>query len=387
MKRIIINKRNNELSAVVLENGNLVEIMQETHLDSSLLGNIYAAVVKNKTMDFIFLDIGTTKQAFLDCGDHREEGLFNDGRTVKQGDTLIVQIIKDSVGKKGPVGTSEISLVGKFIVLLKSNKIKELKVSKKIKSQHECERLKKIGESIVPIGFSAIFRSASEGKDEILLKKDIELLLAQFEGHESWQFIKGPSAILLESPLIRILRDICAYDADEIVLDDLQMYNEVMTGFKHLFADSNTKICYYESEICILRHFSVQNQIDKLSEKHIWLKCGGYIVIEKTEACTVIDVNTGKMIGKKADSLKLRVNYEAALEIARQLRLRNISGIIIIDFISMKSQEQSSELTKYLQEILAQDRIPSVVVGMTKLGLMEVTRKRARNYFDAFKSK
>ena len=374
MKKIFINRHGRGYLTAMSENGKLVEIIRDDDKNASVVGNIYAGIVKKINTGFIFLDVGLSKQAFLDTRDHRERGLFDDSKlTVKHGDTLIVQIFRDGAGDKGPGATSNISHVGRFVVLTKSIRHDKINVSKKIADTAEVVRLKTLGEKLVPAGFSAIFRSAAENRNEDEIASEILTVAANF-GKIAGQYAKGPATLSAEPPIIKTLREISGDDIDEIVVDDAETHA--------LLADYAPRLRLYSECQPIFERFFLKAQIDKIRDKRVWLKSGAFIVIEQTEACVVIDVNSGKLTAKKGDAA-LKVNMEAAKEIAYQLRLRNLSGIIVVDFIVMKSANDTNSLTEFLRTEMAKDRIPAVVVGMTALGLMEITRKRVRPPFTA----
>lgn len=370
MKKIYVNSTTDKHLTALAENGKLIELIRDDFVNASVVGNIYAGVVKKINTGFIFLDIGLDKQAFLDTRDHRERGLFCDDKlAVKQGDTLVVMILRDGAGGKGPLATTNISYAGRFVVLSESVGSDKISVSRKI-DDGEQGRLKLIGEKLVPKGFSAILRSDAKNRSEAEIAEEIQAILERFAEHVSWQHIKAPATLLAEPPIIKTLREIAGDGVDEIVTDHAATYELLTSHF-------NTKLQYYDGEEPIFSRFFLKTQIEKVRAQRVWLKSGAFIVIEQTEACVVIDVNSGKLTVKKGD-VALKVNMEAAKEIAYQLRLRNLSGIIIVDFIAMKSTDDTESLTELLRAEMAKDRIPSFVVGMTALGLMEITRKRVR---------
>ncbi|MCL2377040.1 MAG: ribonuclease E/G [Defluviitaleaceae bacterium] len=373
MKKIYIQHRADGFVTALAENGKLIELIRDYDdgQNAFVAGNIYAGVVKQINTGFLFLDVGLERQAFLDTRDARERGLFDDHKlAVKQGDTLVVQVLRDAVGEKGPTVTSCVSFTGRYVVMSKSNGFDRINISRKITDAAENVRLKSLGERLVPQGFSAIMRSASENRDEDNIVVDLQQVMLKFEQCDHWQYAKGPAALFAESSIIKTLHEIVGDDIDEIVVDDLEAVQ--------LFEGLALNIRHYNEDVPIFEGVFLKAQIDKLRDKRVWLKSGGFIVIEQTEACIVIDVNSGKLIAKKGDAA-LKVNMEAAKEIAYQARLRNLAGIIIVDFIAMRSAEDANSLTDFLRAEMAKDRIPATVVGMTALGLMEITRKRTRN--------
>lgn len=370
MKRVLINRQNDGYCTVLTENGKLLELFQDPAVGGSVVGNVYVGIVKKINTGFIFLDIGLSRQAFIDSRDSREKALFvGDKLCVKQGDALIVQIIKDSFGEKGPLATTGIMATGRFVVIYKSVGGDKVNLSRKI-NDDEGNRLLELVKLHLPRGFSAIVRTVAEGCAEQDIVKEIPHLVSKFDIHAQWNFVKPPAVLQEEPPISKTLREVVeAEHIDEILTDCMELYEQRMYP----------QMKIYDNFLPIFEHYFIQTQIDRLKSPRVWLKSGAFIVIEQTEACVVIDVNTGKSSGGKNELDKLSVNKKAAEEIGQQLRLRNLSGIIIIDFISMKSRKNIEELTDLLRFELTKDRIPTVVVGMTALGLMEVTRKRIRS--------
>ena len=250
--------------------------------------------------------------------------------------------------------------------------------SKKITDYKETKRLKNIVNELLPPGFSAIVRSAAEGKDESDIAKEAESLLEQCAEYCEWQQKNGPTTLWSQSTLVKTLKEVVAEDVDEIIIDDKAAYDAIREEFLVLYPDFCEKIKFFDKEENIFDAHFVKTQIEKLHEKRVWLRSGGFIVIEQTEACVVIDVNTGKLQSKGGEAAKVALNIEAAREICYQLRLRNLSGIVIIDFLRTQSKQDMHKLLEELEMELDKDRIPALLVGMTTLGLVEVTRKRVR---------
>ena len=373
MKKIYIQSHADGFTTALAENGKLIELIRDYNdgEKASVVGNIYAGVVKQINTGFLFLDVGLERQAFLDTRDARERSLFGDGKlAIKQGDTLVVQILRDPIGEKGSVATSCISFTGRYVVVSKSIGADKINISKKIRDEAERGRLTSLGEKLLPQGFSAIMRSAAENRDESEIMADLQQVMPKFEQYGQWQHVKGPATLFAEPPILKTLREIVTADIDEIVADNLETIN-LLEGFC-------PNIRHYNEDTPIFEGVFLKKQIGDMRNKRVWLNSGALIVIEQTEACVVIDVNSGKLIAKKGDA-ELKVNMEAAKEIAYQARLRNLAGIIIVDFIAMRSADDAVVLTDFLRAEMAKDRISVTVVGMTPLGLMEITRKRARN--------
>jgi ribonuclease G len=378
MKKILVSRSKDGNSTALVENGKLVEFLKD-YGEESLAGNIYKGVVKKVTGGFIFLDIGQERQAFLDTKDSRERRNFPPGKpSAKPGDTMIVQVLKDAVGNKGPNISSSITYTGRYITVFESLDADKVNVSKKIVDYNEIKRLKQIAKKALSPGFSAIIRTAAQNKEPEEIETEIEKLMERWSQHFEGAIETAPATLWARSGLVKTLMEIIQEDVDEIIIDDIGAFMAVSQEFIALYPDFVDKISLHDKAESIFSAYFVKSQIEKLYEKRVWLKSGGFIVIEQTEVCVAIDVNTGKFHSKGGEKSKLELNIEAATEIAYQLRLRNLSGIIIIDFLRMLSKQDMHVLMEYLELELHKDRISAHVVGMTTLGLVEVTRKRVR---------
>ena len=378
MKKILISKSEAGRATALVENGRLLELLTDYN-DESLAGNIYLGIVKKVTGGFIFLDIGQDRQAFLDTKDGRERRRFPPGKPpAKPGDSMVVQVLKDAVGNKGPNVSSSIAYTGRYIMVYESLDADKVNVSKKIVDYDEIKRLKTTARKVLSRGFSAIIRSAAMDKNEKFIENEVENLMNIWAKYSEWQTIKKPTTLWSRAGVVKTLMEVVPEDVDQIVVDDIDSYNAIKQEFASVYPDFAEKMSIHDEGEHIFTKYNIQNQIDKLSDKNVWLKSGGFIVIEQTEACVVIDVNTGKFQSKGGETAKLALNMEAAAEIAYQLRLRNLSGIIIIDFLRMLSKQDMHKLLEYLELELHKDRIPALMVGMTTLGMVEVTRKRVR---------
>ena len=371
-----------DLTRIALaENGELMELYYESKRDESLVGNIYAGRVANvmPNLQAAFVDIGVGKNGYYYYGNARavsdaEKNLAKP----KVGDTLILQVEKDAVSSKGAVLSANFSFPGKFLVLLPKD-AGEIGVSRKITSSEERNRIREIVGELLPEGCGAIVRTNGEGKTREEFEKEINVLAAKAEKLKTGEFIKPPALLLQENhPVKRAARDFYAPDVDEYVVNDKNAYEELLeTGDYN--GENQPALKLHEEKLPLFESYFLESQSEKALDEHVWLKSGGFLVIEETEACVVIDVNTGKAAGK-GDLQKtiLKTNLEAAEEAAKQMRLRNLSGIIIIDFIDMADPNAQKEVTKKLEAAVKKDRIKTVVVGMTELGLMQVTRKKTR---------
>ncbi len=385
MIEIIVNKNENNKLIAVIENGKLVEIYEENEesIKARNEGNIYLGIVKDIVpgMQAAFIDIGTEKNSFIHVKDvipqvdekieKRIEVKIKE--VVKPGQKLLVQIQKDSNDKKGARTSTHIKLTGKYVILMPNTNI--VTISQKIVNETEKERLLNIIKSKLPENTGAIIRTASEKKQEKEIIKDLEQLI------KKWQKIKtkfdqttNTPQLLYTSPSIieKIILDMPENKISTIEVNDQKEYEEIKNILEEL-QENNIKL---EIKQNLLEKYELEKQIEKAKQRKIWLNCGGFITIDSTEALVAIDVNSGKFTGKSTlEDTVYKVNYEATIEIAKQLRLRDIGGIIIIDYIDMKSEENKEKIEKLLKETLKQDRAKTQVEGFTKLNLMELTRK------------
>ena len=378
MNRILVDETSYGTRIGVVENGTLVELIYEKKNSLPIVGNVYAGKIMNVLpgMQACFVDIGIEKNAFLYYGDDKD----NNGNIVKpkMGSDVIVQVEKAEMGAKGAVLTKRISFAGKFLVVIPGDD--KIGISKKITDSAERKRIKDIIEQLLPENYGIIVRTEGKDKSYEIYEKEIKRLVEKSEGVLSKaEYAKAPSLLYTEiNGVEKVLRDLYNDSIDEIVVNSSLDY-ETLIKLCEEKDISPKKIVMYESDVPMFENYYVASQAKAAFSKHVWLKSGGFIIIEQTEACVVIDVNTGKYTGK-ADLQKtiLKTNLEAADEIARQLRLRNLNGMIIVDFIDMKTEENRKILQKHLEEAVAKDRLQTIVVGMTELGLMQITRKKKR---------
>ena len=378
MNRILVDETSYGTRIGVVENGTLVELIYEKKNSLPIVGNVYAGKIMNVLpgMQACFVDIGREKNAFLYYGDDKD----NNGNIVKpkMGSDVIVQVEKAEMGAKGAVLTKRISFAGKFLVVIPGDD--KIGISKKITDSVERKRIKDIIEQLLPENYGIIVRTEGKDKSYEIYEKEIKRLVEKIEGVLSKaEYAKAPSLLYTEiNGVEKVLRDLYNDSIDEIVVNSSLDY-ETLIKLCEEKDISPKKIVMYESDVPMFENYYVASQAKAAFSKHVWLKSGGFIIIEQTEACVVIDVNTGKYTGK-ADLQKtiLKTNLEAADEIARQLRLRNLNGMIIVDFIDMKTEENRKILQKHLEEAVAKDRLQTIVVGMTELGLMQITRKKKR---------
>lgn len=386
MREILISKNEEKTIIIISENGNIVEKYEETEEQKRLEGGIYLGKVSDVLpgMQAAFVDIGETKNAFihlkdilpkLDVKKGNPDEVVNNSNIkdlVKKGSTLLIQVKRDSTNKKGARISTHISLPTRFLVFMPETDI--VTISKKIEDESERNRLLEVVKKSLPQGCGAIIRTSSAGKKEEDLITDIkEIEKKWIEIKNKAQKSKANAPIrLCKNPgmLERVLTDMIDQNIDRIIVDDCKIYDKV----SKFILNNNTKVEMLDSSI--LKMYDIEKQLEKANNRRIWLKCGGYITIDKTEALTAIDVNSGKYIGKDSfEKTVFTVNKEASIEIAKQLRLRDIDGIIIIDYIDMKEEKNKQEIIKILEGNLKNDRSKTQVVGFSKLNLLEMTRK------------
>jgi ribonuclease G len=401
---ILINVRPVETRVAYVESGVLMDLKIERKTSPTLVGTIHRGVVTRVLpgMQAAFVDIGLDKAAFLYVGDIiTEEGkdFFDDDETedkgdeetrsqreiktpiqdlIKEGQHLMVQVAKDPLGTKGARITTHISLPGRGVVYMPY--VKHTGISRKIEDEQEKERLKKIIHSINPTG-GVIVRTASEGASEESLRADIEYLdrLAK-EIHKNYEKKKGAGLVHSELDVeLRALRDLMSENVTTVWVDDVEVYKKVQKFVTQLMPKYRQNIILYEEKKPLFDLYDIDLEISRAMERKVWLKSGGYIVFDEAEALVVIDVNTGRYVGKKdLEDTILKTNLEAVKEIAHQLRVRNVGGIIIIDFIDMEKETHREQVLYGLEEELKKDRSRTNIVSMSDLGLVEMTRKRIR---------
>ncbi|WAM32140.1 Rne/Rng family ribonuclease [Caldicellulosiruptor naganoensis] len=386
---IIVDVSFGETRVAVLEDKELVEIYVERQDQQSIVGNIYKGVVENilPGMDAAFVNIGQDKNAFLYLGDvnRLEFGDTEEYYEIKTnplalrcGQEIVVQVIKEAYDQKGPRVTTNITLPGRYLVLLPNTEY--IGISKRIELEEERARLKEIACRLKPEGMGIIVRTAAEGKSEEVLKNELEFLKNLWQKIRQKSKESAPVLLYKDYDLVfKAVRDMFTNQVDRFVINDRKKYNKIIEFLSTYAPSLKSKVEYFNLATNIFEYFQIEQKLQKALSKRVWLKSGGYIVIDETEALTVIDVNTGKFVGKNdVSETILKTNLEAAVEIARQLRLRDIGGIIVIDFIDMKNPEHQKLVLETLKDALKRDKTKTVVVGITPLGLVEMTRKKVR---------
>lgn len=412
-KELIINAAPTGVEIALLEDKKLVELHQESHDASFTVGDLYLGKVKKLVpgMNAAFVDVGFEKDGFLHYTDlspyirslikftshsiqDKSEGIADFGKfqnepeivkTGKIGEVLngkpniLVQILKEPIAAKGPRLSCEISLPGRFVVITPFNDI--VAVSRKIHSGDERKRLQKIVEAIKPKNYGVIVRTAAEGKNTAELHEDINNLVT------TWQQIQknlkngtAPVKILGEQDkTTSILRDLLSSDFNRIVVNDKNIYSDARTYIQKVAPDKTDIVSFYQNGSPIFDSFGITKQVKASFGKTVNLASGAYLIIEHTEALHVIDVNSGyKSVSANQEENAMQTNLEAAEEIARQLRLRDIGGIIVVDFIDMKLPENKRKLAEAMEELMKPDRAKHAILPISKFGLMQITRQRMK---------
>ena len=397
---LIINVTTRESRVALLEDRALAELYIERAKDRGIVGNIYKGKVIKVLpgMQAAFVDVGLERSAFLyvsdvsgkveeyeEMGFHGEEMAiyFNPSSPIEdlltEGQEIMVQVSKEPLGTKGTRITSHVTLPGRYLVFMPT--VDHIGVSRRIKDEKERRRLREIVQTIKPPSGGFIVRTASEGAETDEIRNDMEFLLHLWENVQKRRE-NQPAPSLIHSDLtmvLRVIRDILSPQVSRILIDSKEEYDNILSFINMYMPKQKYEITLYEKKEPIFDAYGIEMEIDKISGRKVWLKSGGYIVIDMTEALVAIDVNTGRYVGKRnlADTI-LKTNLEAAKEIAYQLRLRNIGGIIIIDFIDMEREGDREKVYQVLEEALKKDRQKTNIFKISELGLIEMTRKRTR---------
>jgi ribonuclease G len=400
--KLIVSVEKLERRVALLENGRLEEYSVERESSRNIVGSVYKGRVKNIEMGLkaMFVDIGFEKNAFLHFWDAipaaLDSGIEEIDRPGKKqrkritpkdipsiypvGSEVIVQVTKGPIGTKGPRVTTNLSFAGRYLVLMPFSD--RSGISRKIEDPKERNRLRKILRELeIPEGIGVIIRTVGEGQRARYFVRDLSFLLDQWSKVE--QLIKNepaPARVFEEPDLVeRTVRDFLTEEIDEVLCDDQEATNRMTDIVGQISRRSRNRIHFHDGAAPIFETYGVQKQIDDAFHRQVWLKCGGYIVIDETEALVAVDVNTGRNKGgRDVEKTILQTNLEAADEIARQLRLRNVGGLIISDFIDMKSRKDQQLVYALMRERLKRDKARTHVLPISQLGLMEMTRQRAQ---------
>jgi ribonuclease G len=411
-KRIVVNAGLLETRVAVQEGNLLTDLHLERPHHRSIVGNVYKGVVTNVLpgMQAAFVDIGLAKDAFLYAGDYtanlgvdadtlaaagdepdaeadveleerepRREATAPIEDLLRRGQNVLVQVSKESLGTKGARVTSFISLPGRYLVYMPQ--AHHVGVSRRIREEHERDRLRAAlrGLDLPPGGF--IVRTNAEGKGAAEFAADVEFLGRLWSQMQArFEHVPAPAALHEEMDLtFRVVRDLFSPDVDELVVDSRAVYDKCLEYARALVPGLVDRVRLYAERVPLFEALGLEKDIERALRRRVWLKSGGYIVIDHTEALVSIDVNTGKYVGKRDfEQTVLKINLEAVTEVVRQIRLRDLGGIIIIDFIDMEAADHREQVEKALERALAADRARTNVLEISELGLVEMTRKRVR---------
>jgi len=401
--KLVLSVEKLETRVALLEGGRLEEYSVERTSSRNIVGSVYKGKVKNIEMGLkaMFVDIGFEKNAFLhfwdaipaalDSGveeiDRRSNKRPRKRITVKDipsiypvGSDVIVQVTKGPIGTKGPRVTTNLSFAGRYLVLMPFSD--RSGISRKIEEPKERERLRRVLRQLdIPEGVGVIIRTVGEGQRARYFVRDLRVLLDQWaKVDQAIRDNPAPCRLFEEPDLVeRTVRDFLTEEINEIVCDDRGATDRMIDMVGQISRRARNRVRYYDGAAPIFETYGVQKQIDDAFHRQVWLKCGGYIVIDETEALVAIDVNTGRNKGgRDVEKTILQTNLEAADETARQLRLRNIGGLIIADFIDMKSRRDQQAVYNLMKERLKRDKARTHVLPISQLGLMEMTRQRAQ---------
>jgi ribonuclease G len=385
---ILINVTPQETRVAVIQQGVVQELHIERASSRGLVGNVYVGRVSRVLpgMQSAFIDIGLDRAAFLHVADiwaPRQNGqaALPIERLLSEGQSLLVQVIKDPIGGKGARLSTQISIAGRFLVYLPHES--HIGISQRIEDETERQMLKERLLQLIPPGEGGgyIIRTVAEGATDAELVADIAYLRKQWADIQEKFRTSGPPALLYQdlTLALRVLRDFVGEETGRILVDSRETYQKMLAFAADFVANVVEKIEHYAGERPLFDLYGVEDEIEKALARRVDLKSGGYLIIDQTEALTTIDVNTGGYVsGRSFDETIFKTNLEAAQVIARQLRLRNLGGIIIIDFIDMDSEEHRAAVLSEFKKALARDRTKMTVNGFTALGLVEMTRKRTR---------
>ncbi len=401
-EEILINVTSQETRVSVVENGVLQEVHLERTANKGIVGNIYKGIVSRVMpgMQAAFVEIGQEKAAFLHAADifsskridqtgvdfpelaeQPQESINHIDITslLRVGQTIMVQVIKDPLGTKGARLTTHITIPSRFLVLMPEQQ--HIGISQRIDDQDERERLKRVFATDNELGDGYIIRTAAEKVDEAELIRDSEFLRKLWMGiKQQVKAVKAPGLVHQDLALeLRIMRDIFADDIERVRIDNEKSYQRISDFVKKFSPELMGRIELYRGERPIFDLYNIEEEIKKALERKVLLKSGGHLIIDQTEAMTTIDVNTGAFVGhKNLEETIFRTNLEAASALARQLRLRNLGGIIIVDFIDMQEPEHKRQVLRTLEKTLDRDLVKTQVTEVSALGLVEMTRKRSR---------
>lgn len=376
-QQIIISSTPEEVRMGLMENGILQEFMVERAMSAHLVGSIFLGRVSNivRGIQAAFIDIGLARNAFLYLGESKD---------LTEGSSVMIQITKDPRGTKGPTASREITFPGHYAVLFPFANY--VGISRKITDDEERTRLRQLAEKCRPEGMGIVIRTEAEGVEAEVLEEDISCLLVEWNVVEARaKRAKAPVFLHRELDLsVRMVRDYFTKDVNEIVVDSLEAFQRIQALLAGLKGAEETELRLWDSGEDVFSGFGLGETLASLADRRVELPGGGYLVIDHTEAMTVIDVNSGSYSGKNnLEETIMEINRQAAREIAHQLRLRDIGGIIVVDFIDMHSEENRQEVLSVLENSFAGDKMRPRIQDITVLNLVEITRKKSRQNLEA----
>lgn len=394
MKQILIssaNKDDGEKRVAIMEDGKLVEIFYEDFQQDKLVGNIYKGKVEDvlSGLGSAFVDVGEEQSLFLSRSEINQAILRSRGfdpneypplinKVIHENESLIVQVKRGGIGTKNPQGTTKVSLPGRYWVFLPKDS--RLGISRRITNDKEVQRLKDVARNLKEENEGLIARTASENASKEDLKRDFNFLLGTWKGiEEEATKVKSPHLLHSHAGMVRtIIRDRLLEDVDRVLTNSKSVYEDILDYIHYLRMDDfQDTIHLYQEDTSLFKRYGVEDQLKRCLKREVSLDSGGYLAIDETEALTAIDVNTGGNVNHKNQAQAiLNTNLAAAEEIPIQLRLRKISGIIIVDFVDMYDNKDQQKVIDRLKESLREDRVPADFIDMTPLGLVEITRKR-----------
>lgn len=385
MNKLIITGYNNKIITAVFNDKRMTDVLAEDRSNSSYVGNIYVGRVENvvPNINAAFVEFTKGVKGYLSLNENPNPVFINKKNTDKvcMGDIILIQVEREPVKTKMAVLTTKLNLSGKYTVIT-DNSRDRIMVSDKIKNKEKRHYLKGIAEPYVSEGYGIIMRTNCESASDTDIINELEVMTERYRYiYEHAKYMKAFTCMYkAESGFIGVLKNIRFENLDEIVTDDKEIYNQVQEYLADCKINNGILRFYEDSLLPLSKLYSIDARIKEALSERVWLKSGGYLVIQPTEALAVIDVNTGKYSGsrKDRDATFFKINMEAAIEIARQIRLRNYSGIIVIDFIDMDNDEYNRELIAGLKAAVADDPVKTTYVDMTALGLVEITRKKVR---------
>jgi len=415
-KELLINATSSEIRIAVMEDGQVAELFVERRKNRGIVGNIYKGRVTKVLpgMQSAFVDVGLDKDAFLYVADVSEdleeyesfggwgeetpgddggEAAEGAGRSKKgpqpsidellrESQEILIQVVKETISGKGARITTHVTLPGRYLVYMPS--VRHVGVSRRIENEEERERLKKVLTDLAAGkkgGGGFIVRTAGEGKGEDEFAADKKYLTRLWDQiRKKSEKAGAPSLVHRDLDLVlRVVRDVFTADFATLWVDDVEEYQRIVEFLDQIQPDRVGRVRLYRKRFPIFEEFAVESEIEKALRPKVWLKSGGYIVVNQTEALVAIDVNTGKFVGKKRlEDTVFKTNLEAVREVVRQLRLRDLGGIIVVDFIDMEEEENRQAVTAALEEELKKDRSKTKVLGLSEFGLVEITRKRTK---------